>query len=435
MRIVFVSQPRDPIAAGPRQRGSVAIVLAGLAHALAPRHEVTVIAPRAPDQAEREITEEGLRIRRLSAGSRNLHRALDLLSGLLPGAEPHLLAPSYHAGYQRAVLRALAEDPPDLVHVMVLGPLVERLARALPAVPRVLHLHDDFLLHFDRARARRRLAAASAVVVPSPWLARAFAAAFPEAATKIRALPNGVDLDRFRPDPKPAPRGGERLLFVGRLSPEKGVHVAVEAFARLAPHRPGLRLELVGEPGLLPYAYLARAPRSEALAAALAFYGRDPLTRFWRELVARGSGYREAVLAPLPPEIRARIGLSGSLAHDRLPELYRSADLLLAPSVCQESFCLPVAEALASGLPVVASRCGGPTDLLGARDGSEEAEVGLVVPKGDAVALANAIETLLADPERRRRMGEAGRRRAEAELAWPLVAARLERIYAELRSG
>lgn len=436
MRIAFLSQPRDPIAAGPEQRGSVAIVLWALASRLAGHHEVLVLAPHRPGEPAEAQAPEGVRVIRVRPPLARLHRLLEAADGLVPGVLPHMARPVYFAGYPRRLAGPLARFRPDVVHVMTSGQLLPGLARAVPDTPLILHLHDELLLRLARRVAAARLAPAAAVVTPSAWLAARLAARFPDQAHKIHAIGNGVDLERFAPGERGRPdEGGERLLFVGRISPEKGVHVLVEAFARLAPRRPGLVLELVGEPGLMPRAFLELLERTPALETALAFYGRGPLDRLRRTLLGGGRLYLDTALGRLSPALRQRVVVGGPLPHGALAERYRGADLLIAPSVCNEPFCLPVAEAMASGLPCVTSRCGAPPELIGACGPDGIGEAGIAVPPGDADALARAIELLLDDPDRRRTMGRAGRRRAERLLGWEAAAARLEAVYRSLSGG
>ncbi|MCL6609045.1 MAG: glycosyltransferase family 4 protein, partial [Geminicoccaceae bacterium] len=285
------------------------------------------------------------------------------------------------------------------------------------------------LLGLDRAAASARLGPAAAIVTVSPWLAGRLAARFPEHAPRIVAIGNGVDLERFAPnrDGNTAP-AGERLLFVGRISPEKGVHVLIDAFARLARARPRPELELVGEPGLMPRAFLERLERTAALEGALAHYGKGPLDRLRRTLRG-GQGYLDVVLGRLPGDLRSRVRVVGAVPHDALAERYRAADLLVAPSVCNEPFCLPVAEAMASGLPCVVSDAGAPPELIGARGPERIGGAGIAVPPGDATALAAAIASLLDDPDRRRAMGRSARLRAERLLGWERAVDRLETVY------
>jgi glycosyltransferase involved in cell wall biosynthesis len=113
---------------------------------------------------------------------------------------------------------------------------------------------------------------------------------------------------------------------------------------------------------------------------------------------------------------------------EELTRLYRDADLLVLPSIWQESYGLPIAEAMASGVPVVASRCGGVPELV------EDGVTGRLVPRLDLDALVHAIRDMLEDPRRLHRMGQAARLRAERLLTWERSAQRLERAYTGVAS-
>jgi len=117
----------------------------------------------------------------------------------------------------------------------------------------------------------------------------------------------------------------------------------------------------------------------------------------------------------------------GFVPHDELGRLYERAAVVACPSR-REGFGVACAEAMAYGRPVVASAVGGLLDLVA------DGETGLLVPPRDARALRAALERLLADRELRRRLGEAGRRRAEERLAWPGVTDATLAAYADALS-
>jgi phosphatidylinositol alpha-mannosyltransferase len=114
------------------------------------------------------------------------------------------------------------------------------------------------------------------------------------------------------------------------------------------------------------------------------------------------------------------VGPGGAVPEEELRRQLARADVLAAPSVKGESFGLVLAEAMAAGVPVVASDIPGYRDLLTAG--------GVLVPPGDPVALARALDRLLADPDERSRLADAGRREA-ARYAWPRVAERVLAVY------
>ena len=212
------------------------------------------------------------------------------------------------------------------------------------------------------------------------------------APEKVRVVYGGVDTGRFAPDP-PEPREG--VLFVGRITPHKGIDRLIEALP------PGQRLTVAGSVGHDP-----RPPEREypQLLASLAA-GRD--VRF---------------VGPVP--------------DDALPLLYRRAGVVVLPSVTRtcygrrhaisELLGLAVLEAMASGTPVVCSDLGGLPEVV------RHGETGFLVPPGDVRALRDRIEQLLGDRALARRMGAAGRRRVLERFTWAACARRCVDAYGEL---
>lgn len=147
---------------------------------------------------------------------------------------------------------------------------------------------------------------------------------------------------------------------------------------------------------------------------------------------ARVSGVHFALAGkgewPVPE--RPDVHRLGVLPHDHLFALYAAADLVVVPSIWPEPLSRVILEAMGLGRPVVATAVGGSPEAV------EDGVTGLLVPKGDAAALARAVSELLLDPERRRRMGEAARRRAASAFDEDrLVAAFLDAYHDDRRGG
>jgi len=221
------------------------------------------------------------------------------------------------------------------------------------------------------------------VITSSHVSARQIQRDFRVAPERLRMLGNGVDTERFRPDPAVA-REPATLLCVGRSSdPNKGIGVLVEALAKLPPE---VRLVLVDED--------------------------HPLHEGRRRAAALGVG--------------ERLQVTGRLAAEELVRRYRSASLVVVPSL-YEGFGLPAVEAMACGTPVVAAAAGALSEVMAACGG------GLVVPRGDADALAKGIATLLEQPGARARLGAEARPRVAAAYSWRRIAERTADVYRELR--
>ena len=427
MKIAIVNQPQDPIVAGEEQRGSVAIVNWELAKRLAGRHEVTVYAPRAGGQSAVEHWNT-IEIRRVPFVAKTLHKALQLLAGRLKTSPPYINSPLYYREYFMQVASELRAHPVDVLHFPQQLQFAAHFKRAMPGAKIVLHMHQDELAQLDYDLLRRQLANVDSVVTVSDFVTHRARARFPEHAAAIHTIGNGVDIKRFIPDAQRDDGHAPRLLFVGRISPDKGVHLLAEAFDRVARKRPDVELTLVGKVGMLPFdlVNLLLADDADALDSLRPFYGQSTYAWLTKEVLGQRHSYRQQLEARLSPESAARVHFVGSVSLEELIRLYSQADLLVLPSVWRESYGLPVAESMASGVPVLASDCGGVPELV------ERGVTGLLVPRLDVDALTNSMLDLLSDMQRLRRMGQAARQRAERLLTWDRSAARLERVYLDL---
>lgn len=208
--------------------------------------------------------------------------------------------------------------------------------------------------------------------------------------------PMGVDVGLFKPHSRAEARAvlgiaqDERVvLAVGRIEPFKGTDVLVRALALLRESQ-DVRLLVVGgrhgEPGV---EWLQETARSSGVSGLLD----------WRAVVPQ---------------------------HE-LPAYFAAADLCAVPSL-HETFGLAALEAMACGRPVVASRAGGLRELV------RHGETGLLCEPGEASELAEALDALLSDPPRARRMGESGAARARL-FTWDASAARLAAVYEQVASA
>jgi glycosyltransferase involved in cell wall biosynthesis len=206
---------------------------------------------------------------------------------------------------------------------------------------------------------------------------------------QMTLVPSGVNVDLFRPGGPAAPRDGSRprILTVARLVERKGV----EDLIRAVPSIPRAELVVVG------------GPPADQLAS-------DP---YARKLLRLAESCRVA----------DRVRLVGAVPSHEMPRWYRSADVLAA-APWYEPFGLTALEAMACGVPVVATAVGGLADTV------VEGITGELVPPRDPDGLAVTLRRLLGDEMRRLSYAAAAVDRAVASYAWPHVAARLARVYA-----
>jgi glycosyltransferase involved in cell wall biosynthesis len=400
MRIAFLTQPWAT-AVPPSE--SVAIWTKEVAQRLAGDHDVRVWS-RGPAGAP-PLLLDGVEYRFVRGrGDYRLERALRRFDRLRPAARPVFASPAYQASYHLELLRALRADPPDVIHVQTFSQLVRPAKLACRGAAVVLHIRDQMTAGLAPGLLRRRLTRADAVIGCSEFVAAGLRAACGDAAPRVRAILNGVDVGRFTTSERPS-SGPVRLLYVGRISPEKGTHVLFEAFAKLsADHE--LKLDVVGEEAVPPADMVALLGGPEVRSHA-------------------APGYLARSLKPLPESVRARVRLHGKRSHDELPSFYAQADVVVVPSL-SEAFGTAAVEGMASGLPVVGTSAGGIPEVVA------DEETGLLAAPGDPAALAGAISRLVADPELRGRLGAAGRRRAEERFSYERIAGEIAQLYAGL---
>mgnify|MGYP001287654743 CR=1 FL=1 len=219
-------------------------------------------------------------------------------------------------------------------------------------------------------RRMRNLHGRIAVSEAAAWTARRFFGG------RYEIVPNGVEIPERLAPREPAVRGKLRIAFVGQAVERKGLPVLLRAFEGLRDHIDA-ELTIVG------------AVPEEV----------DPLL-----LDARG------------------VTVLGRVDDDEKSRVIREADVLCAPSLGGESFGMVLTEAFAQGTPVVAS------DIAGYRDVVRDGRDGILVPRGDAIALAETLRALALAPERLSAMGAAAAEHAE-RYAWPRVAGEVLGVY------
>ncbi len=237
----------------------------------------------------------------------------------------------------------------------------------------VLYAHNDLLRTVTRREADRMLGDVGAIVCVSADLATRTAEQLPASlAARVRIVDNGVDPVRFTPaGRRPAETDRPlRVMFAGRVIADKGPDVLVRAAALL----PADRFEF----------------------AIVGSYGFDP--------TAPLSPYQRS-LRSLADESGRRIRFEPFVDRHALPGLLRDADAFVVPSRGREPSGLTLGEAMATGLPVVASRVGGIPEVVG--------DAGVLIEPGDPQALAAELRRLAEDPARRAALGRAARARAE----------------------
>lgn len=406
MKVAFISQPWNS-AEPPAESGSVAIWIYQVTQRLAQSCDVIVYGKKCQAGKSAEFS-QGVQYRYVSNSlDGRLLRLLGLSSRVRPRNRPYFSSWLYYFAYIVKVALDLRKADCDIVHIQNLSQFVPIVRALNPRIKIVLHMHCQWLTQLDRTMIRRRLEKTDLVLGCSEYVTGKVRRCFPSLAHRCRTLYNGVDVT-----PVGAGRRGNgdpvrRILFVGRISPEKGLHVLLEAFREIAERCPEAQLDIVGPRAALPLAFIYKLSDDPKVSGLAAFCGGDYLADLRKRLT---------------PELMKRVSFSGVLAHSALAERYAAADLYVQPSFT-ETFGVPIAEAMAAGVPVVATRVGGMPEAV------EDGRTGRLVEPDDAGALAEAVVDLLSDEGRRRSMGEAARRRAVERFSWEQITRNVWDLY------
>jgi glycosyltransferase involved in cell wall biosynthesis len=414
IRIAQVYPHADIPVPHTRLYDALAIVNYEIGRRLARRHEVVTYPKWVPGQSEVE-RHEGVTYRRIPEGIDRLLNSLKVLDAarLLNRRRPFRLSPFYYAHYAREVARDAAKRGCDLVHLHTVSNFIGPIRRANPGARIVLHMHDHSLADFDPAVIGPRLEEVALILACSRFVADEIRRLYPAAAGRCHELYNGVDERFLRVTPDPP--ASQTVLFVGRLCPEKGVHVLLSAMSEVLETHGGASLSLVGPLDVAPKDFVDPHRRDPLFDALLQYYGRP---NDYYDLISRQVS-----------ELAGHAILHGRVANEEICSHYARAGIFVFPSIWHEPFGIPVIEAMAAGLPVVATRAGALPEVV------VDGETGILVDRGDTQGLAAAIRKLLSDPQLRARMGNAGRERVQRLFTWERSVARLEELYDGILRG
>jgi glycosyltransferase involved in cell wall biosynthesis len=305
-------------------------------------------------------------------------RAFQLLRGNVPGCHFDIIHDVQSLGYGLLMTKRFHRPLVTTVHHPLTIDFHASLERDRNFTERYYTV-----VFYPLGMQRRVIRRCDRVLTSSRETAREIQRAFRVSPEKIRMVYNGLDADFFRPL-NGEPERPSSLLFVGNTDDsKKGILYLLQALT-LLPEKVTLTIVDQGAP------FKAYAP----------------------ELVQR---FR----------LTSRVTFTGKVSPEVLRQLYTSSEAVVLPSL-YEGFGLPAAESMACGTPVIGTRAGALPEVVG------EEGAGILVPARNPQALAQAIRELLRDPERRKKMGIAGRQRVEKLFTWERVAEQTVEVYKEL---
>lgn len=409
-RTVGYVEPWDRCAP-PNPGGSLGLWTWEVARRLAGICDVLVCGRQFEDTPAQE-EREGVHFNRYSlATDRKLFAIARRISSFRYPRQPAFASPQYLSTYARLVAQSLRLRGCEVIHIFNHSQFIPVMRRLNPRSKIILHMECDWLVQLDRHALDRQLRGADLIAGCSDYVTDAIRVRFPHYANRCVTIYNGVDTSTFCPSDKWRENSDcEQIIFANRISPEKGLHVLLEAFEMVAAQRPKAVLEIVGPDAVLPIDAVISVSANPVI--------RD-LSRFYP------GSYRRDLQRRLPDRLRGRVLFLGGLGHPELAKRMQKADVLVQPSVFDEPFGMPIVEGMACGLPIVASAVGGIPELI------EDGRTGFLVERNEPAALADALVRLLANPAMARSLGLAGRARAKATFSWERIVDSLNVCYFE----
>lgn len=391
-----------------------------LAKRLSASCEVIIYTRRAAGQPAQE-TYNGIRFRRFTSKMEDrLLRPLKVLVRLLERGtsnRPLFSRSIYFFFYGLRIAFDLRKEDCNIIHVHNFSQFIPILRAFNPRSKIILHMHCEWLSQLNHAMIGRRLRKTDIIIGVSDYITGAVRKSFPEFADRCVTLHNGIDTAFFAGEKNltfDGKRARRTILSVGRLSPEKGIHVLIEAFCKIATVLPEVELVVVGSPTPTAFEFIVLLTKDPKVAALGSFY-RGKLKR---------SDYIGRLRERVPKELRNRVKFEGEITQHEIAERYHAAAVFAFPSVWDEPFGIPVIEAMASGVPVVATRSGALPEII------EHRKTGLLVERANAQDLADGILEVLGNPQLSESLSAAGQSTVKQRFSWDSIANQLHGIYA-----
>jgi len=402
LRVAIIHQPWSCIDPPVTTADSIALWTDEVARRLAQVCDVTCYSRLFGNQPAIQ-TVNGIEYRRMSVSiDRWVKAAMEKLDelGLRRKERPFYASRRCYRQFINGVLDDLKRLKPDVVHIQNFSQFVPMVREVLPETEIILHMHAEWLAQIDDAWISPRLREADSIIFCSNYFADQTRRAWPQYAGRCRTVYNGVTLSEYegasveRANPK-------RLLFVGRISPDKGVHVLVDAFAQVLAKHPTAELKIVGPFATLPKSFCLSMAQEPIVQDLARFYGRP---------------YADQLRERMTPATAKQIEIVGPIPRPELVNQFKQAGVLVLPSIYPEGFGIPIVEAGACFTPAVCARRGGMPEVV------DDGRTGLIVEANDVNGLASALNRLLDDESLRRSMGQAAQERVVDNFTWDRIA-------------
>ncbi|MGC2398586.1 MAG: glycosyltransferase family 4 protein [Acidobacteriaceae bacterium] len=438
MKVAFVSQPIDAVV--PPNQNSVGACTYGMAGTLAKYAEVLVYGLKDFNTGfpANLTARHGIQFRLFPTTwlDRFLFDARRRYGKLLRGSAPPISTSCWaFPNYGRQVAMDLEKNNCDVIHLQHCSQYIPIIRAHNPRAKIVLHLHCEWFSQSNPATLSDRIAQIDLLTSVGNHITRKTKRSFPALADRCETTYNGIDAQEFAREKEYGflrRRKIKRIFYCGAVSPHKGVHVLIDAFALVVRQYPDVVLEIVGPIGNYPIEENFDLHDDRALIQEIvSFYEMS----FWSLIRSslfpkfRQARYLRYLEGRIPVDAAEKVSFRGFISRSELVDKYYTADIFAFAPIWDEGFGLPPIEAMAAGLPVVTSRSGTVPETV------IDGVTGFIVEKNNVEGMARALLLLLRNDDLRETMGRAGRQRVLQCFTWDAIAQELHDRYERLRKS
>jgi glycosyltransferase involved in cell wall biosynthesis len=432
MRIAFVNQPIDTIL--PPYQSSVGACTYGAACSLAKSCDVVVYGTSSRHKAfPSDYSENNVQFKFFSVpfADHVVAKAKEKFSKLFPSCSPTSGSDLLFRAFGRQVAEDLRRQDCDVIQVQHSSQYLPVIRALNPGAKLVLQLHAEWFSQNRPAILEQRLRHVDLVTTVSDYITEKTRRQFPMIADRCRTMYNGINAPEFSREPNCdlTPQRQKRVLYSGAISPHKGLHVLLDAFSLVVKEYPQVRLDVVGPEANYPLAETFDLRDQELIQSLYQFYTYKwlPKLKAKLSLAPRDAGsYLAQLKQRLSAEASAKVVFRGFVPRPELVDLYYEADVFAFAPIWDEGFGIPPVEAMAAGVPVVATRSGAVPEMV------KDNQTGFLVSKNDSHALAEKILRLLHDDDLRTTMGRAARRWVHQNFTWDRVGEKMYECFTDL---
>jgi glycosyltransferase involved in cell wall biosynthesis len=419
INIAIICQPIDSVL--PPVQNSIGILIYEFARRLAQKNaSVTVFSRGRRFRHQKVIFRDGVRFKFVPVGyDVLLHKILRKFSKAGDPDMPFFASKLYYGVYAVITALRLRFQKYDIAHVVNFSQFVSIIRAFNPGLKIVLHMECEWVSQLSEKIMDTRLAKTDLILGCSHYITGQITDKYPRHRERCHTLHNPVDEEYF----KIADEGGSSgkngrptLLFVGRISPEKGVHVLLDAMAAVVKEHSNVLLLLAGATGRLPREYLLDISNDRLVKSLALFYEDSSDVSYYETLKNKIDKFN----------LEDNVSFVGSIPNLELKEFYIESDVFVFPPVWNEPFGIPPVEAMSMGIPVIGTRSGGLNETV------ENGKTGILVDKNNPEELANAIKSLLSNNKLRSKMGRAGRERVLHYFTYDMLVDELWSFYKKL---